>query len=95
MKLEGQFCFDGRSGSPLIGFSLLILPNILVSLKLLFFYFFSVLDESESKYNSLDEESSTSETARPTLQGDRPADREKDSDNSSTFSVESLDEDGE
>ena len=56
---------------------------------------FSVLDESESKYNSLDEESSTSETARPTLLGDRPADREKDSDNSSTFSVESLDEDGE
>ena len=56
---------------------------------------FSVLDESESKYNSLDEESSTSETARPALLGDRPADREKDSDNSSTFSVESLDEDGE
>ena len=94
MKLEGQFGFDGRSALPPIDFSVWMLPNILVSLKL-FIFFFSVLDESGSKYNSLDEESSTSETARPGLLVDCPADKEKDSDNSSTFSVESLDEDGE
>lgn len=61
---------------------------------------FSILEESGSKYNSLDEESSVSETARPATNGDGPAigDLQNDgheSDNSSTFSVESIEEDGE